>query len=188
MFRPWDVHFQITQAQQAKRLAREAARREAALRRAEAERVLLEARRRKYLAALETAATAHTVGVKRHSNTAPVVMTNDINGNKPGFQRQPGEYRSKSNDSGSGGAVGVGGGRRSSTQYNRIHDTNQTRNGRQNKHFIFNSHNRTQQNPGVMNTRSNVVTGNRSVNHQNQGSSRTANRKRTPSRRVIVYR
>ncbi|CAH8621745.1 unnamed protein product [Schistosoma curassoni] len=188
LFRPWDVHFQITQAQQAKRLAREAARRAAAIRRAEAERVLLEARRRKYLAGLETAATAHTVGVKRHSNTAPVVMTNDINGNKPGFQCQPGEYRSKSNDSGSGGAVGVGGGRRSSTQYNRIHDTNQTRNGRQNKHFIFNSHNRTQQNPGVMNTRSNAVTGNRSVNHQNQGSSRTANRKRTPSRRVIVYR
>ncbi|CAH8617010.1 unnamed protein product [Schistosoma guineensis] len=188
LFRPWDVHFQITQAQQAKRLAREAARRAAALRRAEAERVLLEARRRKYLAALETAATAHTVGVKKHSNTAPVVMTYDINGNKPGFQCQPGEYRSKSNDSGSGGAVGVGGGRRSSTQYNRIHDTNQTRNGRQNKHFIFNSHNRTQQNPGVMNTRSNAVTGNRSVNHQNQGSSRTANRKRAPSRRVIVYR
>ncbi|VDO69689.1 unnamed protein product [Schistosoma margrebowiei] len=188
LFRPWDVHFQITQAQQAKRLAREAARRAAALRRAEAERVLLEARRRKYLAALEAAATAHTVGVKKHSNTAPVVMTNDINGNKQGFQCQPGEYRSKSNDSGSGGAVGVGGGRRSSTQYNRIHDTNQIRNGRQNKHFIFNSHNRTQQNPGVMNTRSNAVTGNRSVNHQNQGSSRTANRKRTPSRRVIVYR
>ncbi|XP_018645748.1 monocarboxylate transporter, putative [Schistosoma mansoni] len=185
LFRPWDVHFQITQAQHAKRLAREAARRAAALRRAEAERVLLEARRRKYLAALEAAATAHTVGVKKHSNTTPAVMTNNINGNKPGFQCQAGEYRSNSNDSGGGGVVG---GRRNTAQYIRIHNTNQTRNGRQNKHFIFNPYNRTQQNPGVMNTRSNAVTGNRSVNHQNHGSSRTANRKRTPSRRVIVYR
>ncbi|KAK4467759.1 hypothetical protein MN116_008689, partial [Schistosoma mekongi] len=176
LFRPWDVHFQITQAQKVKRLAREAARRAAALRRAEAERVLLEARRRKYLAALEAAATAHSVGMKKHSNTTPVVMNNNTSG-KTG--------RSDSSDS---GVSGVSGSRRNTAQYNRIHNINQTNNGRQNKHFIFNSHNRAQQSAGVQNTRSNATAGNRPVNHHNPGSSRMANRKRAPSRRVIVYR
>ncbi|KAH8856947.1 Monocarboxylate transporter 12-B [Schistosoma japonicum] len=176
LFRPWDVHFQITQVQKVKRLAREAARRAAALRRAEAERVLLEARRRKYLAALEAAATAHSVGMKKHSNTTPVVMNNNTSG-KTG--------RSDSSDS---GVSGVSGSRRNTAQYNRIHNINQINNGRQNKHFIFNTHNRAQQSAGVQNTRSNATTGNRPVNHHNPGSSRMANRKRAPSRRVIVYR
>ncbi|CAL8068327.1 unnamed protein product [Calicophoron daubneyi] len=58
LFRPVEVHMRITQIQRAKRMAREAARREAAIRRAEAERLLIEARQRKRLAAAKAAAEA----------------------------------------------------------------------------------------------------------------------------------
>ncbi|CAH8625602.1 unnamed protein product [Heterobilharzia americana] len=130
LFRPWDIHFQITQAQKAKRLAREAARRTAALRRAEAERLLLEARRRKYLASVEAAATAQAIGMKKHSLVNPVLLNNN---NKAGFH-QTTEYRLDPS-AGGGGMINS---RRNSNQTGRMHlQINQTRNGRQHKHFLF---------------------------------------------------
>ncbi|KER22357.1 hypothetical protein T265_09528 [Opisthorchis viverrini] len=56
LFRPLEVHFRICQAQRLKRAAREAARRDAAMRRAEAELRLMEARQRKRLSAAKVAA------------------------------------------------------------------------------------------------------------------------------------
>ncbi|KAF8565620.1 hypothetical protein P879_11320, partial [Paragonimus westermani] len=56
LFRPLEVHMRISQVQRVKRAAREAARIAAAARRAEAERILFEARQRKRLAAAKMAA------------------------------------------------------------------------------------------------------------------------------------
>ncbi|KAF6778795.1 hypothetical protein AHF37_01732 [Paragonimus kellicotti] len=56
LFRPLEVHMRISQVQRVKRAAREAARIAAAARRAEAERMLFEARQRKRLAAAKMAA------------------------------------------------------------------------------------------------------------------------------------
>lgn len=64
LFRPLEVHVRITLAQRAKRAAREAARRATALRRAEAERLIYEARQRKRMAALSKAAEQNTMGQK----------------------------------------------------------------------------------------------------------------------------